>query len=219
MSEFTDAIRTGETARISAMLEADPSLANARDDTGVPALAIARYNQRTEIVDLLLSRGARLDIWMAAMFGNMDVLKTELERDPASIHAKSADGWTPLHLAAFFNQADAALALIEAGADVNARSTNQMANTALHAAAAGGANDVARLLIERGASANARQHGGWTPLHSAAQSGNAELARLLIGAGADLRARADNQQSPMDLALTRGHQEIAELLDEFGADQ
>jgi ankyrin repeat protein len=217
MKELFDAIRAGDTARVAALLDADPSLAGARDDSGVPALAVARYSGKSDIAQLLLERGAPLDLFLAAMFGNADRLRELVAADPQGVKAYSADGWTALHLAAFFNQPDAARALLDAGVDVNARSTNQMNNMALHAAAAGRATSVARMLLENGANVNARQHGGWTALHAAAQSGNAELARILIAAGADTGARADNQQSPMDLALTSGHQEMAELLETFEA--
>lgn len=217
MNDLFDAVRAGDAARVSALLDADPSLAGARDANGVPALAVARYNGKNDIVQLLLERGAPLDVYLAAMFGNVDRLKELIAADPQAAKAHSADGWTALHLAAFFNQPDAARALLDAGADVSARSTNQMNNMALHAAAAGRATDVVRMLLESGASVNARQHGGWTALHSAAQSGNTEMARILIAAGADTSARADNQQKAMDLALTGGHQDMAELLDTFEA--
>ena len=53
------------------------------------------------------------------------------------VSAVSPDGWTPLHLAAFFGAADAARALLNKGASPSARSTNAMQNLPLHAAAAG----------------------------------------------------------------------------------
>ena len=77
--------------------------------------------------------------------------------------AVSSDGWTPLHLAAFFGKGDAARLLLNKGASVTARSTNQMANTPLHAAAAGKHAEIVKLLLDHGANANARQHGGWAP--------------------------------------------------------
>src|SRR5947208_3352296 len=101
MKELFDAIRAGDAARVSALLDGDPSLAGARDDSGVPALAVARYNGKTEIAELLLERGAPLDVFLAAMFGNVDNLRELIAADPQLAHTYSADGWTPLHLAAF----------------------------------------------------------------------------------------------------------------------
>ena len=48
----------------------------------------------------------------------------------------SADGWTPLHLAAFFGSRMRHV-LLNTGAKVNERSTNPMQNMPLHAAASG----------------------------------------------------------------------------------
>jgi ankyrin repeat protein len=219
LKELFDSIRAGDGARASALIDADPKLVDAQDENGIPALAAAKYSGRSDIAAMLLDRGASLDIFLAAMNGRVDRLKELIGVEPARARALSSDGWTALHLAAFFNQPDAASVLIAEGADVNARSTNAMTNMALHAAVAGRATEVARLLLEHGAHVNAKQHGGWTPLHGAAQSGNTELARLLIAAGGDVRARAENQQCAMDLALTRGHQEIVHLLEEYGAAQ
>ena len=67
------------------------------------------------------------------------------------LNAFAYDGWTPLHLAAFFGHLDAARALIDAGADIDAFSRNGLTNTPLHAATAGRHGDVALLLVEHGA--------------------------------------------------------------------
>jgi ankyrin repeat protein len=217
VKELFDAIRGGNLAKVRELIESDRALVDARDDNGVPALAVAKYNGQGEIADLLARNGTSLDVHLAAMIGDTVRVRELLAADPGLIAAHSADGWTPLHLAAFFGQAETAALLLGAGADVNARSSNTMANHPLHAAVAGRANDVARILLAKGADVNARQHGGWTPLQGAAQAGNVDLVRILIAAGADVSARADNQQGALDLALTRGHQEVVQVLEEYGA--
>ena len=128
----------------------------------------------------------------------------ELDRDPALIAAHSTDGWTPLHLAAFFGHKELAIRLLERGAEVDARSANAMKNTPLHAATAGRKTELVKLLLDEGADTNARQEGGWTALHAAAQNGDREIVEMLVAHGADLKARADNNQSALDLALTEG---------------
>jgi ankyrin repeat protein len=178
---------------------------------------VAKYHGQGEIATLMAQHGASLDVFLAAMMGNTGRVRELIAADSRSVASHSPDGWTGLHLAAFFSHPDTAALLLDSGADVNARSTNAMANQPLHAAVAGRANEVARLLLARGGDVNARQHGGWTPLQGAAQGGNVELVRILIAAGADVSARADNQQCALDLALTRGHQEVVQVLEEYGA--
>src|SRR6185312_7554172 len=110
-----------------------------------------------------------------------------LREDSRLAKVPSPDGFTALHYAAFFGSPDAVRALVSAGADLEARSTNQEfapEATPLHSAAAAGRMDNAEALLEAGANPNARQHGGFTPLMEAEQQGNLDLAELLIRHGA-----------------------------------
>jgi ankyrin repeat protein len=168
-------------------------------------------------VQALVDADPTLAIFAAAIIGDTERLEELLTGNRSLVSVMSPDGWTPLHLAAFFGKGEAVRLLLNKGASATARSTNQMANTPLHAAAAGKHAEIVKLLLDRGANANARQHGGWTPLHSAAQNGDLECARVLIEAGAEVSVRADNSQQPMDLALTGGRQEMVEFLEAIGA--
>jgi uncharacterized protein len=214
---FHESVKSGDLGAVRAALEQDPALLNAKNDAGQPAILLSRYYGQQEIADYLLSLGPALDVFTAAAVGQQDVVLKELERDPALIGTHSGDGWTPLHIAAFFGRAGVALKLIERGAEVDARSTNAMKNTPLHAAAAGRKLELVKLLLTEGANANASQEGGWTALHAAAQNGDRDIIELLLAHGADLNARAENKQSALDLALLKGRQDVAELLETLGA--
>jgi ankyrin repeat protein len=165
----------------------------------------------------LVAADPSLAIFAAAIEGDIDQLMQLLTANRSLIGLLSTDGWTPLHLAAFFGKTEAARLLLNRGAIVNARSTNPMENMPLHAAAAGRHLEVVKLLIEHGAPVNARQHGGWAPLHAAAQNGDIELAKVLVAAGADVNVRAENNQMPLDLALTKGQQAMVDYLESNGA--
>ena len=71
------------------------------------------------------------------MQGDTARIEELLAANRSLVSTLSTDGWTPLHLAAFFGKTDAARLLLNKGAPVNARSTNAMQNMPLHAAAAG----------------------------------------------------------------------------------
>ncbi len=141
---------------------------------------------------------------------------SSIERDATLLESHNGDGWTPLHLAAFFGHLDLTDALLDLGANVNSRSTNGLKNMPLHAASAGGHAEVVALLLKRGADVNAVQGGGWTALHSAALAGNRAMAEALLANGADSSIRAENNQTPLDLALSKAHEEVAALLESVG---
>ncbi len=218
MSEkFFQAIKSGDTDSVVAMLGSDSGLLNARDQNGLDAYTTARYHGKNDIAKFLLEKGVQLDVFAASLAGDKERVLTLIDQNPELIGAYSQDGWTPLHLACFFGQPALTEALIARGADLTARSRNPLKNTPLHAAVAGRNVPAVRALIERGADVNARQEGGWTPMHSAAQNGDTEMLQLLIAAGANVTVRADNQQTPLDLALGKGHQATVDLLEAYAA--
>src|SRR5271170_1157863 len=186
--QFFDAIRAGDRDQVSAMLAADRTLLAAKDEKGLGAFIAAKYSQRNDIAGLLLEKGVELDIFAACMAGDRERVEELAGEDRAVVNSYSQDGWTPLHLAAFFAQPVVVEALLERGADVHARARNGTTNLPLHAAAAGRNLDAVRALVAHGADVNARQEGGFTALHSAALNGDVEMARLLIAAGADVQA-------------------------------
>jgi ankyrin repeat protein len=168
-------------------------------------------------IDAIVATDPSLAIFAAAMLGDTKRLELLLTANRSLVSAISYDGWTPLHLAAFFGKTDGARLLLNKGAEVKARSTNAMNNLALHAAAAGKHTDIVKLLLEFGSPVNAQQHGGWTALHAAAQHGDLDMAQVLVENGADVSVRADNQQRPLDLAVLKAHQSVVDFLESKGA--
>lgn len=168
-------------------------------------------------IEALVAADPTLAIFATAVLGDVAKLEALLVTNRSLVSAVSTDGWTPLHLAAFYGKLDAARLLLNKGADVKLRSTNAMNNMALHAATAAGHVPITKLLLEHGTPANAQQAGGWTSIHAAAQSGNVEMAQLLFDSGADLSARADNQQRPIDLAVLKARQDMVNFLEAHGA--
>jgi ankyrin repeat protein len=162
----------------------------------------ALYEGRTEDARQIADTRSDLDVFEAAAIGNVGRLRELLDEDPMLVNAWSADGFTPLHFAAFFGHPEAARLLIAAGAELEARSTNrEFAFDArpLHSASAAGRRDVSEVLIDAGADVNAVQHGGYTALLDAAANGDAELVELLLARGADPTARLDDGRGVSEL--------------------
>jgi ankyrin repeat protein len=162
------------------MLAANFLLASQRLANGESPLMAALYRGHHEIVDAVIDAGAEIDIFAAAATGRL----ADLQRcvSDATVNSFAYDGWTPLHLAAFFGHLEAARLLLDAGAGAHAVSDNGLTNTPLHAATAGKHSGVALLLIERGGNAHAVDSGGYTPLHIATQNGLADVVAAM-GAG------------------------------------
>ena len=208
-AEFFAAVDAGDAETVVRMVAADPSLASARGEDGVSALLHARYRFQRAALDALLAAEPEMDVFDAAALGHIDRLRARLVEDPSRATAFAADGFTALHLAAFFGKAEAARVLLDAGASVATYGRNEFANRPLHAAAAGQHVEICRVLLAAGADVNSSQHAGFTPLHEAAGSGDVELAELFLSAGADPRAVTVDGRTPADVADAAGHPDLA----------
>jgi uncharacterized protein len=206
------AVQSGNVAQLKELLAQDRSLAAARDTNGVSALMHALYRQRTDIVDVLRGTGLEFDVFEAASLGRSDLVAEMVEQSPRRAFARSGDGFTPLHFAAFFGQESVARVLLEQHADAGAVADNPMQVMPLHSAAAGRNLAIARALLEHGAPVNARQQKGWTALHAAAQHGDQAMVELLLKYGAHPNAKNDDGLTPDQVAHEKGHLEIAERL-------
>ncbi len=217
IEELLAAIKAGEQGRVKEILQTDPALADGRAPSGETPLLIATYYGAKEIIQMLLDHGARPDPFEAAALGNVRRLRELLDEQPDSLQAHSHDGWTPLHLAAHFGQAEAIDWLLRRGAQVGARSANPLANTPLHAAAAGRRRRAVERLLEAGSDPNASDSGGYTGLHLAAQIGDVDMARAMLDAGAQVEVKSGEGKTPLALAAQEGHGPMLDLLHEHGA--
>jgi ankyrin repeat protein len=211
--ELFVALKSNDVAKERALLDRSPALAAAAAPDGTSAILTAAYHRATDVLSLLVSRAPPLSIFEAAAVGDCRRLQALLEPDPGAALRYSHDGWTALHLTAFFSRTEAARLLLGRKADPGAVSRNAMANQPLHAAAAGGADAALVVaLLDAGADPNARQRGGFRPLHSAAANGDAALVQLLLARGADKSAAADDGRTPLQSARERGHAQVEALL-------
>jgi hypothetical protein len=94
---------------VEKLLEREPGLLNATLDWGdgdwETALGGASHMGRKDIVEFLLRKGARIDIFCCAMMGLLDSVKAMLTLQPGLIDAKGPHGFT-LHFHAQVGQED-----------------------------------------------------------------------------------------------------------------
>lgn len=91
----------GDPDRVKELLAEHPTLLNAAHDwkngdfeTGLGA---ASHMGNKPLVQFFLDQGAQANIFTAALFGRMDIIKPMLEFSPSILHAKGPHGFTLLH--------------------------------------------------------------------------------------------------------------------------
>jgi uncharacterized protein len=212
VTEFFGAIRAGELDRVKSLLDSDPALASAKNESGVSAALTSVYSGRKEIRDLLLAYGAKLELQDAAAVGRLDRVKEIVEESPAAqANSFSSDGFPVVALASVFGHLDVARYLTEKGADINAAATNGTGYNALTGAVASGHAEIVKWLLESSANANYKYGPGYTPLLTAAANGNLEIIKLLLTHGADPAAKTNDGKSASDLAEERKHPDVIEF--------
>ena len=180
------------------------------------------------IADLLLSRGATLDVFSAAGFGLTSRLAALLRADPKLANVRDRFGRTPLHYAAC-SKSDATALLLQAGADPAAQTTKPapaapsissspfpVGFAPLQLAIRAGNKANVQLLIKAGAPLAQTDADGCTPLHRSVPW-RTDILALLISAGAPLDLTNHAGQTALRIAFDQGSGEDVELLLRAGA--
>ena len=205
--------------------------------SGMSALQIALVNNRKNMADVLIAKGAggagsdvnlrdrdgKTALHKAADWNNVDAAR-ELIGKGADVNARDNSGSTPLHIAANAGGLEVAEILIANGADINAIDKSgatplfwAMAAAATRPARAAKYMAVFSLLIEKGVNINAGYKDGWTFLRDAVANGNKEAVEILLKKGVDVNYRNRNGKTPLQMATESNKTEIAELLKKYGA--
>jgi ankyrin repeat protein len=211
MGTLLDAIAAGDLDEVRALLAANPRLASTRGADGVSAVLRCVYQGRIDLAEAVLAAGPEIDLFDASGLGDIGALATLLAAG-ADVSVYAGDGFTALHLAAFFDAPYAAALLLRAGADPAAVADNATQVRPLHSALAGRSVSVVSMLLATGVDPDPVQQAGFTPLMAAAMHGDSELTDLLLACGADSRRASDDGRTAADIALAAGHDKLVERL-------
>lgn len=187
------AARAGHADWVASWIAVNPALLNAPDEAGLTAMQraglIGGSSPECEaVVDLLMQRHAKVDLWTAATFGRVGDVEQRLMENPKQVNEARLGG-TPLAWAARprrYTEDPLIIArkLLEAGADLNARDALHDGMTPLHHAAEWGAQpQLLEFFLDRGADVNVSDDYGWTPLDYAIDRNHRELIAFLTGKG------------------------------------
>ena len=181
----------GHTDKVAAFLKQDPKLINARDSGGKAALHWAALYGQGKVMELLLAQKADVNsldedgftpLHWAATFNQSDAVKLLLT-NKANMNIKVQKyGWTPLRLAVIHGHMATAEALLNAGADPNAKDDENI--PLLHQAVIRGNKEMVGLLLDKKADLNKKDSEGETALDEAEEQGNKEIIEFLRQYGA-----------------------------------
>jgi RNA polymerase sigma factor (sigma-70 family) len=159
-----EAAAIGDSGRVRAALEREPSQLDTDSPEGFTPLALAAHFGHLDVMRLLIDRGA-------------DVNRVATHRLAV----------TPLHAALFGRQVGAALLLIERGADValarGGSGWKRAGWTPLHYAASMGFSMLVQPLLDRGADPSRPDEDGKTPLDVAIDANHSGIADVLRSRG------------------------------------
>lgn len=180
---FGLAVERGDTRSVKRWLDEglDPEYQADRIGTG---LMIAAWNGNIEMMQIFLERGANprranrhgeQPLQLAAWGGHAEAVQWLLAR--GSLLNRPDLNWGALHYAVFNGHDKLAQQLIQAGAEVNARSPN--GSTPLMLAAREGREELARVLLEAGADAKAKNDWGDTALTLAMRYDHYRVGKMI----------------------------------------
>ena len=201
------AVRSQDEAAVRTLLAENVPI-DAQNRYGVTPLVLAVETGNVEIVNVLIAAGANVNhalpegetvLMTAARTGNVAMLQALLRRD-ARLEARDGFyGETALIWATAADHADAVGTLLDAGADVNARSASAS-------------------FARRNAGLTRLSLGEWTPLMYAAREGALKAGRVLLERGAALNATDPDGATALVLAIINYHYDFAALLLDHKAD-
>jgi len=197
---------------------ANPNAAD-KDGTTPIHLAVTRDNAEAKaIVEMLLQRGATLDVFAQAQLGQTDKVLAAVKEHPDLLNKPGGiGGQTLLHIAAGRGNLALVQTLVERGADLELKNT-WGGWTPLHSAAGAGHTAVVVYLLGRGAKVEVPGSHSQGILYTAAMQGHAEVVRLLLAAGADVNATTQWGYFPLAAAVQAGRLEVVKILLDAGAD-
>lgn len=214
--ELLRACKKGPVKRVEKLLDRGMDVDQSSPE-GITCLSIAAYQGNLSIAELVLERGADVELgplgvsplMSAGWTGRADVARLLLQHGAKAWEGQD-DGWTPLLLAGYWGYSDMVPVLVEAGADVN-RTASVGAPAEIETLNAEGGHPPDPL--KRPSSGKAASYLEHSALMLAAAKGHLDTVRVLLEQGADPRAKSILGQSAVGVARRAGHQEIVRLLE------
>jgi hypothetical protein len=215
MSDPFELVAKGDLDGLRAALSYDPGSVHGRHSSGASLVAWAAYMGNVGAIAAIRAQLEDIDPHEAIILKDGERLEAALA-EGWDCNLLSRDGFTPLGLAAFFDNVEAFELLLPLTRDVNEAAKNPQKVAALHAATAKRNAAMVEKLLRAGADPNQAQADGFTPLHAAAMHGDTAIVGMLLLFGADPGRQSAKGQDAAALARQGGHEWLAKRLERAG---
>jgi ankyrin repeat protein len=222
-----DAARKGDLKKVQALIQADPTVVNSKDNMGDTPLHVAALHGELAVAQALVAAGADVNAKnLAGPFtpGDLgDFLSSNNHADPVKlltvhgiIQSDMKNGYTPLDMAAFsVRYMPMVKFLIDKGANVNAQASSGA--TPMFWAVLRQQKDELLYLIDHGANVNLADAYGDTILDMVLHLQYFTMIQPLLDHGADVNAVDQSTHRPLYYALGMDDHKWADLLKKHGA--
>uniref|UniRef100_A0A1X7T6D4 Uncharacterized protein n=1 Tax=Amphimedon queenslandica TaxID=400682 RepID=A0A1X7T6D4_AMPQE len=174
-----------------------------------------------EVVDILLTNGARTDVMdknycgtpllFASERGNAEIIESLITKGTADVNCVDKDNRTPLFNAVKSGSIEAVDILLTNGARTDVVSKD--GETLLHCAGESGKVEMLEFWIKKGDyDVNVENKDNRTPLFNAVKSGSIEAVDILLTNGARTDVVSKDDSTPLHCASKSGNAKIIELI-------
>ncbi|KAM0446010.1 hypothetical protein ACHAO4_009598 [Trichoderma viride] len=226
---FYLSVEDGEIEIINLLKDDGAEVTTAAKDGRTPLhVALSRGQDGLKVAEMLLEAGADVNtkaldgasgMHMAAQCGSLfEILNFLPDESLESLDFDATDeyGQTPLLIAIYEKEWEAAKLLLEKGASVNADTRNGY--TPVLGAVMGEDEDTLQQLLEKGASVDDADGDGFSALHLSILNRNQRIFQALLNANANIDALISvRNDTPLHIAIRTRQTEIVQALLDKGA--
>ncbi|XP_046346164.2 ankyrin repeat domain-containing protein 50-like [Haliotis rufescens] len=211
----------GDLSRVEVILSQGGTDINCKDKIGRTPVMWAAGNGHKEVVELLVSKGAKVSIvdrcgnsilHSAGRGGDVEVVQYVLSHDMVDINGRGSCRRTPVMLAAEKGHIAIVKLLVDKGGDMSL--VDKRHENILHLACLCGQIEVVKYVLSQDiVDINSRGRKRKTPVMLAARNGHKEVVELLVKKGADLSLAYNAAGSNvLHVACFKGHVDVVKYL-------
>ncbi|XP_048257852.1 ankyrin repeat domain-containing protein 50-like [Haliotis rufescens] len=219
--DLHSASEEGDLSRVEVILSQGGTDINCKDKIGRTPVMWAAGNGHKEVVELLVSKGAKVSIvdrfgnnilHSAGRGGDVEVVQYVLSHDMVDINGRGSCRRTPVMLAAEKGHIEIVKLLVDKGGDMSL--VDKGHENILHLACLCGQIEVVKYVLSQDiVDINCRGRKTKTPVMLAARNGHKEVVEILVKKGADLSLAYNAAGSNvLHLACFNGHVDVVKYL-------